>query len=676
MAGPPNEHQRAVVHLNDRAVGQLQLTPKLSRYSLQIPTAGWRRGFNRLRFEFEKLSSPVAGRRLAAVVDKVLIKPGDEYGQRRFRPEQPTAKHLKISVLDKEPGAPRALHQPGDTCLVFDLLPRAAAELHFLRQRPTWRGKEVADATIEICQDEKGEPSCRLVTRHAALRPEPASWQAESYPLPELEKSAGQLRFCVENNLNSLGRGWPGQVWGNPRILSGKPEHSELLFRPLHSRDPSFESTKIATPEPLSTSPPGVLPGLPPSGQIRHVIVYLIDTLRADALLDPNMDLPYLRRLLERGTWYGQAWSTSSWTRPAVGTLLTGRIPSEHGARNRQHQLRHKLLRLPGWLRQQGFTTGGFVANGNIAAGYGFDHGFDHYQHVFAPATEVHQAALSWMEKQEDRPSFTYLHVIDPHDPYTPLGPHARLAESSEGFVDATTETLQSLKRGRRMATEEQLQGIRALYRAETRQLDSAVGDFLEALQRMERAKNTAIILVSDHGEAFSEHHTWLHGGNLHPEQSRILLAVSTPEAVERRLEASAVSLAQVPASVCSLLGVPVPSAFQSSGPLLLELSVDGVQRWGALGADWFYSFSPGINYQPQLHARLEDPGHQNNLASQRPFLALALEGWISKQMSQRSTHQADEPLVDEAELDPAAVEQLRALGYLQRGPANLASDK
>ena len=67
----------------------------------------------------------------------------------------------------------------------------------------------------------------------------------------------------------------------------------------------------------------------------RAVILIIIDTLRADRISGLGYEratTPYWDSLLPSGTAFTNAWSTSSWTPPAMVSLMTGLYPTRHGS--------------------------------------------------------------------------------------------------------------------------------------------------------------------------------------------------------------------------------------------------------------------------------------------------------------------------------------------------------
>ena len=64
------------------------------------------------------------------------------------------------------------------------------------------------------------------------------------------------------------------------------------------------------------------------------LLLITVDTLRADRLPFygyKRNTAPFLGKLAERGIVFTNAYSTSSWTVPAVTSLMTGVYPSSHG---------------------------------------------------------------------------------------------------------------------------------------------------------------------------------------------------------------------------------------------------------------------------------------------------------------------------------------------------------
>src|SRR5439155_5723351 len=113
------------------------------------------------------------------------------------------------------------------------------------------------------------------------------------------------------------------------------------------------------------------------------VIVYLVDTLRADRLgcyghdgpTSPNLDAFARDAIL-----FDDAVAESSWTRASVASFFTGLPARVHGVNGRADALPEQAVTVASLLREAGYETVGFVTNGNVAPVYGFDRGFERFE--------------------------------------------------------------------------------------------------------------------------------------------------------------------------------------------------------------------------------------------------------------------------------------------------------
>src|SRR5262249_27230524 len=81
----------------------------------------------------------------------------------------------------------------------------------------------------------------------------------------------------------------------------------------------------------------------------------------------------------------------------------------------------------------------------------------------------------------------------------------------------------------------------------------------LEAVAAAPWGKKTAIVVTSDHGEAFGEHKMWRHGAEIWEELVRVPLIVHVPGVAPGHVTARRSSVDLVP-TLLDLLGVPPPA--------------------------------------------------------------------------------------------------------------------
>ena len=226
----------------------------------------------------------------------------------------------------------------------------------------------------------------------------------------------------------------------------------------------------------------------------RNVLLITIDTLRGDALgaYGGRAATPNLDRLAAAGARFTFAHAQTVLTLPSHASILTGRYPYEHGIRdNNGYRLRANEPTLATRLKTLGFATGAFISAFPLDQRYGLQAGFDVYDDRVSEvgrvmAVEVPErradvtvsAATSWIGQQKDK-WFGWVHVFDPHAPYTP---------PAEWLTRYATDT----------------------YAGEVAWTDAALAPLLTLLAAQPRP--TLVIVTADHGESLGEHGEMTHG--------------------------------------------------------------------------------------------------------------------------------------------------------------------
>jgi arylsulfatase A-like enzyme/peptidoglycan/LPS O-acetylase OafA/YrhL len=313
--------------------------------------------------------------------------------------------------------------------------------------------------------------------------------------------------------------------------------------------------------------------GVPASPSRPNIVLISIDTLRSDhvsGLGYGRPTTPVLDALARDGTIFTRAYSTASWTAPAIVSLLTGRYPLEHGiTRGRgggrnvfaQSPLPGALPYLPRLLRTAGYRTLGLTANGHLARELAFDQGFDRYECIgFGDGAEIEAKITAWTpDRPGRRPTFIWLHFLDPHLPYRAQGPWIREAwpeppSDDEALAGATSGVaLHGLG-----VSGLRLDYLRALYDSEIQRVDAIIG---RVLARIDDPRHTLVVVTADHGEEFLEHGDFGHGHSLYEEVIRVPLIIRQPEARMAGLVIDTpVSLIDVAPTILSVAGLETES--------------------------------------------------------------------------------------------------------------------
>jgi len=308
-----------------------------------------------------------------------------------------------------------------------------------------------------------------------------------------------------------------------------------------------------------------------------NVILIVVDTLRADHLSlagYARATSPRLAEYAPRGTYFDRFHSHSSWTRPSVATILTSLMPRSHGIVTSGDALSRAVVTLPEALRIAGYDTLAFVANPQIHPALGFDQGFESFFDLFrkelnpmlivpedipASATDAEALAktIAVLRAEAHSPFFAYVHLLDPHGPYTPdAADAAEFAISGyRGPISGSIHDFAKLALAPAVEAADLAQ-FKALYDAEIRGTDRDLGAFLDDLDRAGMLANTHVLVTSDHGEEFLEHGGTGHGRKLHEEQIHVPLLWIGPGVPRGKVVHDLAGLVDLAPTLIDLLGV------------------------------------------------------------------------------------------------------------------------
>jgi choline-sulfatase len=449
-------------------------------------------------------------------------------------------------------------------------------------------------------------------------------------------------------------------------------------------------AARLRLPEPAAPPPAAglALPRRP------NLIVYLVDTLRADHLGCYGYDRPTspeIDRFARGAALFENGRAQASWTRPAVATLLTGLYPISHGAEEKYTRIPDEVVTLAERLAAAGYETAMFTTNANVAGRFGFDQGFETFRYLtrrsgghraHLDSAEINRHVFDWLARRDpSRPFFLVVHTLDPHDPYQPSEPFlSRLAPGVDvaTFCCAATGSLAGLSTAE---AERHRAGAMALYDAEIAENDASFGALLGELDRRELGASTAVLLTADHGEEFFEHHGWKHGFTLYEEMLRVPFVLRLPGGVGggRRLHGpmQQVDVAPTLLALAGLASSPelpgrnvLPDVAGTAAPELTSLAWlerPGLELRSAVRSGWKLverrgEWQPPAGRPPyELYQLGSDPGERVDRALWRPLPRLWLRGELAAAVLR--FHSARP--VETVRPDPEIEKSLRALGYL-----------
>ena len=309
-----------------------------------------------------------------------------------------------------------------------------------------------------------------------------------------------------------------------------------------------------------------------------NVLLISVDTLRADrvgAYGWPRPTTPHIDALARQGVTFTQAICQNTNTNPSHASILSGLYPRTHGNLDNYFMMIEGVDLLPEVLRRRGYATAAFVSGYTLKEKIcRLDQGFDVYDDEFAGRErrggQTVDRALAWIRARDRAtPFFLFVHLFDPHGPYDPPADSGLPEFAPQGPpLPVPLDRIPKYQRLPPGAPDIEvwtdLRLYKARYEAEVAYADAQVGRLLEALQTLELAAGTVVVLTSDHGEALDERtHLLDHGGGIGDEEIRVPLILRLPEArlAGRRYEGQVQSIDIAPTLAALTGSGPMPGA-------------------------------------------------------------------------------------------------------------------
>ena len=328
------------------------------------------------------------------------------------------------------------------------------------------------------------------------------------------------------------------------------------LFMPIWGVDAATET---------SVMPPNNAPNL---------LLVTLDTTRADymgaygavGLVDGEevSPTPVFDQLAERGAIFTNATAQIAVTGPSHLGILSGVGPWSHGNLLNGVPLPNETTLIQERLEAAGYSTGAFVSAYVLEGELGFDRGFQIYDDDFSTphgsarlltselmsmvnrrlnpnellertGGETVEAALSWLESR-DGPWMLWVHLFDPHGPYSPPAPYDTMFYGGEDPRDPENTSMEQVE-DVAVYLESSLEGVtdldwvNAQYMGEIAYTDRQLGRLIDGVQSRGELGETLVVVTGDHGESLGDNGVWFnHGDDLYDASTQVPLLMFWPQ--------------------------------------------------------------------------------------------------------------------------------------------------
>lgn len=419
-----------------------------------------------------------------------------------------------------------------------------------------------------------------------------------------------------------------------------------------------------------------------------NIIVIVVDTLRYDHIAAHGNEwikTPNLDRLAAESWVFDRAFTASFPTIPHRTDAMTGKYGSPF---HRWQPLRHDVITFPQVLREAGYATQLIHDTPHLVnGGHNFDWPFHAWTQVrgaevdrpwIDASTEFPEnwatdplfdfveekpqslrllptyvranrgreqdedwncarlfvTAARWLHENASQDRFLmWVDCFDPHEPWDVPPEFARLYDDDARW-DGRIDPRSFLVRDASDAPEAAKKRIAAQYAAKVSWVDRWLGELLYALEVTGLARNTAVLLTSDHGTALAERGTFGKSAPVHEQEAHVPFILRVPDGGAGRSD-MIVQPQDIFATVASLAGVDMPediishdvlTAAREGGPGSREVALAGPAAnagWGetperilftVLDQEWYLELAA----KPE-HCRLTRLGSLDEVAAEHP---------------------------------------------------------
>ncbi|MCB5186091.1 sulfatase [Methylobacillus gramineus] len=382
------------------------------------------------------------------------------------------------------------------------------------------------------------------------------------------------------------------------------------------------------------------LPALPGESTKPNVVYILVDDQRYDAFgfLNPSLRTPHMDSIAREGTYFKNAFVTTSLCSPSRASILTGMYAHHHGVSDNNPMDLSHLSYFPELLRDQGYQTGFFgkwhFGGADQTATKGFA-GFDRWVGLLGQGNyypvgnfgepeklnvdgklvpqkgyitdELTDYAVDWLNHlDKSKPFMMYLSHKGVHSEFHPAKRHRGSMKDIQFPRPDTYADTEENYAGKPMWVKNQrnswhgvdypynsnleIEQYQRDYYETLRAVDDSVGRVREWLKQNGLDKNTIIMVMGDNGFMFGEHGL-IDKRNAYEESIRVPLIAAGPGFAKNKVDEGIVRNIDVAPTILEAAGIEIPQHYD--GQSFLKLDSDrAAKRPDSFVYEYFWEYS------------------------------------------------------------------------------------
>ena len=433
---------------------------------------------------------------------------------------------------------------------------------------------------------------------------------------------------------------------------------------------------------------------LPTSNSGPHVIIFDIDTLRADHLGCYGYERstsPSIDSFAKEAVQFKWAFAQAPNTPPSQASILTGMYPTSHGRIGNEQKIPDRVDTLAEVLRANGFTTAAFVDGGLMVRGFGMEQGFDVYDDAGGHLKKIGPRVRDWIDQHledpvtRDAPFFLLVHTYDVHSPYE-LTPEpfrstfvTEISPPPGVFRNDMSKFMADVWNRRAgpvppMLNENELQWAIAMYDGGIRHVDAWFGEFERFLEKRGLFGNSYVVVISDHGDEFQEHGNLFHD-KIYTTVTQVPLLIRFPGSAFRTSCDQVVETIDLAPTLLEALGIEAPAGMQGRS-LMAAAKGQRLDRERAFSESPYYGrriafadrdtrlFLTARTGAVELYRYREDPLEQRDLSDNDEPTVNRMRNIV--ELWEKTVNESASLPEEGKGFSETAKEQLKALGYIQ----------